>query len=113
MAKRKGKSIMDLASKMPSVDLDAIEGEVDKIHRSSTVESMLQVKPDRTIEPPPGKSKKKVVERNVRVTVDTPASLHKLIKRVILDLDQDGDLRSFYLAAVREKCDSLGYSVEE
>ena len=112
MAKRKSKSMMDLASKMPDVDLDAVDGEVSKIHNYPDAQPAPQGEPERRVHPLPPKSTRQT-EKNVRVSVDTPASLHKLIRRIILDQDQKSDLRSFYLEAVKERCERLGYSVDE
>lgn len=95
MAKRLKKSIVDLMSKTPKPEDDLVEKGVAQIHGTS-------------VSPEPEKTKK---EKTVRVTVDTPETLHKELKKIIID--QEMDLKTFYLQAVREKSERLGYKVPD
>lgn len=110
MAKRKPKSLTSFASKMPAVNLDEIEADVSKVHGESRPEDKPALEKPEPVLP---KKVKPKAEKNIRVTVDTPKSVHTTIKRIILDLDQETDLRSFYLKAVKEKCERLGYPVDK
>ena len=86
MAKREKRSIVDLMDH-PSPEIDQLEGAVEKIHQ---------------LEPAAAKVEK---EKTVRVTVDTPESLHKELKKAIID--ESMDLKTFFLEAVREKYEKL------
>lgn len=86
MAKREKRSIVDLMDR-PSPEYDQLEGAVEKIHR-----------------PVPAAIKTEK-EKTVRVTVDAPESLHKELKKVIID--ESMDLKTFFLEAVREKYEKL------
>lgn len=93
MAKREKKSIVDLMSQgASSPEEEQLEKAVEKIHQIPT----------------PKKVKK---EKTIRVTVDTPESLHKQLKKIVVD--EGTDLRAFYLQAVKEKCERLGYKTSE
>lgn len=83
--KRQKKSIIDLMNK-PAPESQMVEDAVNKIHNSKPLSELK------------GKT--------VRVTIDTPEALHKELKKLIID--QDMDLKSFFLDAVKEKCEKLG-----
>ena len=85
MAKREKRSIVDLMDH-PSPAIDQLESAVEKIHQLE----------------PAAKAEK---EKTVRVTVDTPESLHKELKKAIID--ESMDLKTFFLEAVREKYEKL------
>jgi len=87
--KRNKKSIIDLMNK-PAPESRILEEAVNKIHNIKSV--------------PETKGK------TVRVTVDTPETLHKELKKLIID--QDMDLKSFFLDAVKEKCEKLGLKLD-
>lgn len=50
-------------------------------------------------------AQKKIREKTVRVTVDTPESLHKSLKKIIIDHSMD--LKTFFLEAVQEKYERM------
>ncbi len=84
MSKIEKKSIVDLINS-PAPEARQLERAVEKIHQSPSVLEK---------------------EKTVRVTVDTPESFHKELKRVIID--EAVDLKTFFLQAVREKLERLG-----
>ncbi len=94
MAKREKRSIVDMIGQTPPAEMDLVEKGVEEIHSAKKVSPKLEKK-----------------EKLVRVTVDTPASLHKELKKIIVD--EDMDLKTFYLQAVREKCERLGYRIPD
>lgn len=99
MAKKKNSpSLIDLMSSTTSTEdaNRAVNRAVDQIHGKAEVTTPLIVN-----EP----KKKKI--KMVRVSVDTPEDVHKELKKIIPDLDMD--LKTFYLTAVREKCERMGY----
>lgn len=94
MAKRQKKSIVDLMSKAPQPKPEILEEGVKKIHKAADKQKTAEKK-----------------EKTIRVTVDTPASLHKELKKIIID--EGVDLKTFYLQAVREKCQRDGHTIPE
>lgn len=50
-------------------------------------------------------------EKLVKLTVATPESLHKQLKKIAID--EGTDLRRFFLQAVLEKCEKLNYKLQE
>ncbi|MFM9947702.1 MAG: hypothetical protein ACKV1O_07165 [Saprospiraceae bacterium] len=89
MIKRQKKSIIDLMNKT-APESKILEEAVNKIHN---IKPAMELK---------GKT--------VRVTIDTPEAMHKELKKLIID--QDMDLKSFFLNAVKEKCDKLGLKLD-
>lgn len=87
--KRQKKSLVDLINK-PAPESKILEEAVNKIHNLKPLPELR------------GKT--------VRVTIDTPEALHKELKKLIID--QDMDLKSFFLDAVKEKCEKLGLKLE-
>lgn len=89
--KREKRSIVDLMT--PSTpETDQVEAAVEKVH---LLANLTQVK-------------KK--EKTVRVTIDTPESLHKALKKIIID--ESIDLRTFFLQAAEEKLEKLSQKVK-
>ena len=78
MSSRDKKSIVDLVNQtMP--DTDQVNKAIKQIHKQSIGQS----------------------EKMVRVSVDTPESLHRELKKLVID--QGIGLKEFYLEAVVEK----------
>lgn len=94
MAKRHKKSLADMLD-TGTTDETVIEQAVKTIHK---------VQPD-------SKKPDKVKIPTKRVTVDTPLNWHSELKKIVVDLDMD--LRSFYLLAIKEKCERLGQPLPE
>lgn len=82
MSKRDKKSIVDFVNQ-PTPDADQVDEAVKQIHKQ-----------------PIGQS-----EKMVRVSVDTPESLHRELKKLVID--QGIGLKEFYLEAVVEKMKCL------
>ena len=82
MSKREKKSIVDLMNNSEIEEIQ-VEKAVEQIHK--------MVKPKK--------------EKTVRVTVDTPESLHKNLKKLVID--ESLDLKTFFLQAVEEKYERM------
>lgn len=88
--KRKKRSIVDLMNQS-TPENDQVEAAVEKVH---LLASLPQLKKQ---------------EKTVRVTIDTPESLHKALKKLIID--ESVNLKTFFLQAVTEKLDKTGNKV--
>jgi hypothetical protein len=90
----------DLSRSIPD---NVIEEATDKIHGEEK---------KREDEKKPKEEERQEVKL-VRVTVDTPEPLHFLIQKILLEERMKGGLRRFYLDAIKEKCERLGYKLHK
>lgn len=99
--KKKQPKLSELIARSSPEEANKIINEaVDTIHNKPTSTSAQPVSPIK-IEKSPVKM--------IRVSVDTPKDVHKELKKIVSEFEMD--LRTFYLMAVREKCERLGYKL--
>lgn len=84
--KKQKRSIIDLMNS-PAPQHEQVEAAVNKVHSIANLQT----------------AQKK--EKTVRVTIDTPESLHKALKKIIID--ESVDLKTFFLQAVEEKLEKV------
>lgn len=84
--KKQKRSIVDLMNH-PTPEQEQVEAAVEKVHLLATLPNAIKK------------------EKTVRISIDTPESLHKTLKKIIID--ESLDLKTFFLQAVEEKLEKL------
>lgn len=98
-----------LAEKIPlkktSKDIDAVKERVEEIHKEVPIEVKSVEKPTKPVAKPKSevKAPAKVIEKEklVRMTIDTPESMHKALK--IKSIERGISLRDYILLLIKKE----------